>query len=314
MIEVSDIIKQFGTVHALKGVSFGAEEGDVVGLLGPNGAGKTTIIRILSSFFPPTSGVARVCGLDVIQDSLEIRRRIGYFIESVPLYSEMRVSAFLNFAAEAKKVGKRHKKDAVTEVLELCGLEHVKDRIIKNLSKGYRQRVGLAQALINRPEVLILDEPTIGIDPEQVYEIRNLIKSLSEKSTVIISSHILSEVDMLANKIIVMDKGLVIAEDTPENLRSLLQDRQITNVRIEGPPDLVLERLERMPGVCDVSRNEEISDSIFRYRIESEEKTDVSREICTLAFEHNWVLRGMESVKLNLEEVFLRLITKEKEH
>ena len=314
MIEVEGITKIFGTVTALKDVFLKVDKGDTVGLLGPNGAGKTTLIRILACFLPPTSGVARVCGFDVTRQSLDVRRRVGYFIESVPLYSEMRVSSFLTFIAGLKCNKKYNKKEVVSEAMELCGLGQVRNRIIKNLSKGYRQRVGLAQALINQPEVLILDEPTIGLDPEQLYEVRKLIKRLSNERTVIISSHILSEITMLCNKVVIMNKGQVIAEESPENLRSLLQNKDVTNVQIEGNPILVSEQLNRISGVSKVSKGKERTGNVFAYCIESKKGTDVCRELCKLPFKYNWVLREIKSVEMSLEEIFIRILANEKEN
>lgn len=308
MIEVDGVSRQFGSIAAVKDVSFKVERGEVVGFLGPNGAGKTTMMRILTCFIPPSSGVAKVDGLDVTRHSLEVRRKIGYFLERVAMYPDMRVYPFLRFAAEVKGVGRSRRKHAVYEAMEMCGLVHMKDRIINNLSKGYRQRVGLAQALLNNPEVLVLDEPTIGLDPEQVSEIRKVIKGLSGQRTVILSSHILSEVSMICSKVIIMDRGRVIAVDTPENLGSLLQEKVVTNVRIEGASASVQEALKKIAGVCKVEAREKISESVTKYRIETEKDTDICLDLNTLAFGNNWILREIQTEEMSLEEIFFKIV------
>lgn len=257
--------------------------------------------------------MARIAGLDVTSHSLEVRRKTGYFLERVALYPDMRVLPFLRFAAEVKGVGRASLKQAVNQAMEQCGLDHVKNRIINNLSKGYRQRVGLAQALLNRPEVLILDEPTIGLDPEQVSEIRRVIKGLSGERTVILSSHILSEVSMICSKVIILDSGKLIAVDTPQNLSRLLQEIVVTNVCIEGPNKEVLKQLGDLSGVSKVDDKDNISDKVFRYRIESEKGTDICAELNTLAFSNKWILREIQPVEMSLEEIFFKVVAKEGE-
>ncbi len=308
MIEADAVSRRFGSITAVKDVSFTVAKGEVVGFLGPNGAGKTTMMRILTCFIPPTSGVAKVDGLDVTQHSLAVRKKIGYFLERVALYPDMRVFPFLRFAAEIKGVARAKLNQAVYEAMEMCGLVHMKDRIINNLSKGYRQRVGLAQALLNQPEVLILDEPTIGLDPEQVSEIRKVIKGLSGERTVILSSHILSEVSMICSKVIIMDKGKVIAVDAPENLSNLLQERVVTHVQIQGTPAEVQAKLEKISGVTMVKVLENTADSVVKYRIESEKDMDICLELNTLAFEKQWVLREIQEVEMSLEEIFFKVV------
>ena len=314
MIEVENVKKEFGSVTALEGVSFGVEKGEAVGLLGPNGAGKTTIMRVLTCFFPPSTGVAKVCGMDVTHHSLEIRRKIGYFLENTPLYVDMSVSDFLFFVSKVKGVKRSYRKGAVSEAIELCSLNHVVNRLIGNLSKGYKQRVGLAQALINHPQVLILDEPTIGLDPEQVFEIRKLIKDLTGERTILLSSHILSEVNMLCNKIIIVDKGRTIAEDTPENLSSFLQEKIATKVQIEGDRSLVIRQIEKVKGVYKVSAQEKRADNTVEYLIESDKNLDFCKELCELAFKNTWVLREVQTLNLSLEEIFLRLIARDEDN
>ncbi len=310
MIEANNLTKRFGSITALKGVSFKVEKGEIVGFLGPNGAGKTTTMRILSCFIPPTQGEAKVAGLDVTKHSLEVRRKIGYALESASIYPDMRVLQFLNFAGELKGTGRRKLKQVVPETIELCGLQGVKSRIINNLSKGYRQRLMLAQALINQPEVLILDEPTIGLDPENVSEIRGLIKGLSGERTVILSSHILSEVSMICSKVIIMDKGKIITVDTPENIGLQLQDRLTTNLHIEGPTETVFDRLKQIPGICQVEIKEKISDKNCMYQVESEKDKDIFRDLNVLAFKNQWILREIHPIKMTLEDIFLKVVAK----
>ncbi len=312
MIEAEGISKQFGSIEAVKNVSFHVEKGEVVGFLGPNGAGKTTTMRILSCFIPPTSGTAKVGGLDVTRHPLEVRRKIGYSMERTSLYPDMRVTPFLRFAGELKGVGRRNLKQAVAEVIELCGLEKVSKRIINNLSKGYRQRLGLAQALINRPEVLILDEPTVGLDPENVSEIRQLIKGLTGERTVILSSHILPEISMICSKVLIMNNGRVMAVDTPARLGMLLQDRLVADIKIEGPQESDLASFEKISGVHHAQIQERISEKRFKFRLEFERDQDIYPALNTLAFEKKWVLREIQPVKMTLEDIFLQVVSKEK--
>ncbi len=291
MIRVENLTKVFGSISALHNVSFKIEKGESVGLLGPNGSGKTTTLRILTCFLPPTSGSVTVDGHDVIQDSMEVRRRIGYFPEKVPLYPSMKVSTFLNFVADVKGVGRGERKRKLSETMENCGLAGVAHRIIGNLSKGYRQRVGLAQVLINDPPILILDEPTVGLDPEQISEIRKLIKNLAKERTIFLSSHILPEVSMICHRIIIINEGRIIAEDTQENLAAQLQTASQFFVKIEGPHEEVRKRLEKIPGVVKVEEKEIISENIFGYLIKASKNVDVAREISSVVFSNGWVER-----------------------
>jgi len=311
MIEVNAVTKSFGSIAALQGVSLKAAKGDVVGFLGPNGAGKTTLMRILACFFPPTTGTARVAGFDVTRNSLEVRRKIGYFLESVALYPDMKVLAFLDFVAEAKGVPKHKRKRNVSEILDKCGLGRVSHRIIGNLSKGYHQRVGLAQALINEPEVLFLDEPTIGLDPEHVIEIRKLIKNLGGERTVVLSTHILSEASIVCNKIIIMNKGKIVAVDTTEKLGNRFKQNVQFLVQIEGSSEMVKKGLNEIAGVLDIQEKEKISEGVVDYLIKVNKNTDFHRELCSLAFKNRWILRKLQPLEMNLEDIFLKLIGKE---
>lgn len=311
MIRVENLTKVFGSISALRDVSFKIEKGESVGFLGPNGSGKTTTLRILTCFLPPTSGTVLVDGHDVIQDSMEVRRRIGYFPEKVPLYPWMKVSSFLDFVAEVKGVGRTERKGKLFETMESCGLAGVAHRMIGNLSKGYRQRVGLAQVLINDPPILVLDEPTVGLDPEQIAEIRKLIKNLAKERTIFLSSHILPEVSMICHRIIILHQGRIIAEDTQENLAARLQTASQFLVKIEGPPEEVRKRLEKIPGVVKVDEKERLSGNIFVYRIRARKDLDVAREISSVVFNSRWSLLEMRQLEMDLEEIFLNLITQE---
>ncbi len=218
MIEVENLTKYYGDRPAIDNITFRVEKGEILGFLGPNGAGKTTTMRILAGFFPPTSGIARVAGYDVVNNSIDVRRRIGYMPETIPLYKDMRVKEYLEFVAEVKGVPRKRRKSKIEKAMKECGTTEVYHRLIGKLSKGFQQRVGLAQALLHDPEVLILDEPTIGLDPKQIIEIRQLIKSLAGERTIILSTHILPEVSMTCQRVIIINEGKIIAMDTPENL------------------------------------------------------------------------------------------------
>src|SRR2546425_6376070 len=249
MIEVEHLTKHYGLVTAISDVSFSVAPGQIVGFLGPNGAGKSTTMRILACFMPASSGVARVAGHDVFRESMEVRRRIGYLPESVPLYTDMRVAAYLEFVAEVKGVSRAERRRRVADVMDRCMVADVQNRLIGKLSKGYRQRVGLAQAIVSDPEVLILDEPTIGLDPKQITEIRSLIKSLAGQHTVILSTHILPEVSMLCGGVIIINKGSVVARGTIDRLVEQVFPRARVQLQVAAPPDAVPAEIRRIPGV-----------------------------------------------------------------
>ena len=312
MIEINSVNKLFGSVLALHDISFHVEKGDIVGLLGPNGAGKTTLMRILSCFFTPSSGRVRIAGLDIATDSLSIRRKLGYFPEEVNIYPEMRVAEFLDFVAKLKGIPKTSRKEKISDILDACGLGDVRYRIIGDLSKGYRRRVGLSQALLNNPEVLLLDEPTIGLDPGQLLETRTLIKELSGQQTVILSTHVLSEVTQICNKVIILNKGSIVAVDTPERLETrLTKGTNSMLVQIEASEGKVIEKLKEMPKVIGVQTERTISSNCCDYLIEADKDVDIPRELCALSFKNRWILREIRSVKMNMEEIFLELVAKE---
>src|SRR6266702_4695429 len=252
MIEVERLTKSYGPLTAIRDVSFSVAPGEIVGFLGPNGAGKSTTLRILSCFMPASGGTAVVAGYDVFRESMEVRRRIGYLPENVPLYTDLRVAAYLDFVAETKGVPRGERKKRVADVMDRCMVADVQNRLIGKLSKGYRQRVGLAQAIVSDPEVLILDEPTIGLDPKQITEIRSLIKSLAGQHTVILSTHILPEVSMVCDSIIIINKGRVVAKGTQAELVQQVFPAARVEVEIGGRPEAVQASLRALPGVTSV--------------------------------------------------------------
>ncbi len=309
MIEVENVSKHFGSITAVDDISFSINKGEVVGLLGPNGAGKTTTMRILTCFFPPTRGKAKIAGYDVLESPLDVKRRIGYFPERAPLYPDTPVRSYLHFVAEVKGIGKSMRKEKVAKAMEECGISNVADRIIGNLSKGYRQRVCLAQALLHDPEVLILDEPTIGLDPEQVSEIRKLIKGMGGTRTIVLSTHILSEVSATCNRVIIIDKGKIVAIDSPENLTEKLKKFFEILAQIEGPPEAVIKILREIPGVLSVEKKEELSPSVFSYIIRSKKGENILKEIASIVCGNNWGLLEMKQISMSLEDIFLKLVT-----
>jgi gliding motility-associated transport system ATP-binding protein len=310
MIEVQNLTKYYGSIPAISDLSFSIGQGEVVGFLGPNGAGKTTTLKILTCFLPPTSGQAQVNGFDIHDDSLKVRARIGYLPENVPLYSEMTVTSFLTFAARAKGISPKETRDSVDEAVASCGLNSVQGRIIGHLSKGFRQRVGLAQALLNNPPVLILDEPTIGLDPAQVIEIRQLIKGLGRERTIILSSHILPEVSQLCQRVIILNKGRIVATDTVSNLTAQLQTSRMVHLTIQGPPEEVLPALTSQPGILRAVAREE---GIGKYTLEMNKDQDVRAQLAKMIVDRNWGLLEMASQELSLEEIFVQLVTEETE-
>ena len=311
MIEVEDLTKRYGSHLAIDGITFTVEKGQVLGFLGPNGAGKTTTMRILTCYFPPTSGKARVAGFDCFEDSLEVRKRIGYLPENVPLYKDMKVEEYLSFVAKIKGVETRQVKKMVGRVMDDCGIAGVSGRVIGELSKGYRQRVGLSQALVNDPEILILDEPTNGLDPNQIRDIRKLIKALSGERTVILCTHILPEVSMVCGRVIIINEGKVVAIDTPENLAQQLQKSSTVFVRIAGPADEVAVAIQAIEGVKSVERTRSSGDDAHAYIVEFDEGSNVTRTIPPAIVARNWDLLEIRSVEASLEDIFIQLVTKE---
>src|SRR2546422_773587 len=310
MIEVEHLTKNYGLVTAIRDVSFSVAAGQIVGFLGPNRAGESTAMRILACFMPASSGAARVAGHDVFHESMEVRRRIGYLPESVPLYTDMRVAPYLDFVAEVKGVPRAERRRKVADVMDRCLVTEVQNRLIGKLSKGYRQRVGLAQAIVSDPEVLILDEPTIGLDPKQITEIRSLIKSLAGQHTVILSTHILPEVSMVCGGVIIINKRAIVAQGAIDTLVEQVFPTSRLEVEIVGPPPVVRDRIRAIPGVLSV-QDQAPAQRGARYTGGAAPGRDVRAEIFQLAAQQRWDLLELKRVGMTLEEVFIRVVAGE---
>jgi ABC-2 type transport system ATP-binding protein len=310
MIQVDNLTKRYGPVTAIHDVSFNVDKGRIVGFLGPNGAGKSTTMKILSCFMPATGGTARVAGYDVFSQSLEVRRRIGYLPENAPLYPDLSVSSYLDFVAEIKGVGRAERRGRVADVMERCFVTDMQNRLIGKLSKGYRQRVGLAQALLGDPEVLILDEPTIGLDPRQIAEIRALIRSLAGQHTVILSTHILPEVSMVCDGIVIINHGRIVAQGTESELVQQVFPTARIEVRVTNASGDVGGALRAVPGVVAVEPLA-ARDGSVGFVVESERDRDVRGDLVRLVTGKNWALQELHQVGMSLEEVFIRVVAGE---
>jgi ABC-2 type transport system ATP-binding protein len=310
LITVEKLTKRYPAKTAIEGMSFQVEKGEILGFLGPNGAGKTTTMRIITGFIPATDGKVSVDGFDVFENPLDVRRRIGYLPENPPLYLEMTVSSYLRFVAKIKGVPKEKLDLEVKRVMERVNIIDVRDRIISKLSKGYKQRVGLAQALLNDPPVLILDEPTIGLDPKQIHEVRELIKELAGDHTVVLSTHILPEVEQTCHRVIIIDHGKIVAVDTPKNLRSQLQGAEHISIEVQGPFSDVVSKLKAMPGVVDVRKVGDV-DGRHKLQIESQLQKDVRSDLARTIVQNGWGLYELQSATMSLEDIFLKLTTAE---
>ena len=306
MIAVTDLTKRYAGRTAVAGISFTVARGEIVGLLGPNGAGKSTTMRILSCFMPATSGTVRVAGFDVFYQSDEVRRRIGYMPENNPLYPEMRVREYLKFRARLKGLNWRRSRERVGTVMEQCGLAEVGRRIIGQLSKGYKQRGGLADALVHEPELIILDEPTLGLDPHQIRAVRQLIKSLAQKHTVLISTHILPEAEMTCNRMLIMYDGKILAADTPDNLQRLMAGSSQIIAEIAAPADELRETWSQMPGIeqFDVSPCE---GEFQRCALTPHDGYDLRPAIFALALERGWIMRELTRSRHSLEDIYVQV-------
>lgn len=306
MIEVKNLSKHYGSKKAVDNISFTANEGEILGFLGPNGAGKSTTMNILTGYISCTEGQALIDGIDILENPIEAKSHIGYLPEQPPLYLDMTVKEYLCFIYDLKKC-KLPRNTHLKEICELVKIDNVYNRIIKNLSKGYKQRVGLAQALIGNPSVLILDEPTVGLDPNQIIEIRSLIKKLGQKHTLILSSHILSEVQAVCDKIVVINQGKIVADDTADNLsKSLSADHKLL-ARIDGPRDEIIKVIKGISGVEKVVADTQREKGVYEYNIEAQEGVDIRRDLFKRMAERNWYIVGLRSSELSLEDIFLRL-------
>jgi gliding motility-associated transport system ATP-binding protein len=310
MIEVEHLTKRYGPTRAVTDVSFRVETGEVLGFLGPNGAGKTTTMRVITGYLPPTEGTVRVAGFDVAEQAIEAKRRTGYLPESPPVYPDMTVSEYLAFAGRIKGVPRRDLKTRVAEVSEKCAIADVGGRQIGKLSKGYRQRVGLAQALIHNPEVLVLDEPTAGLDPKQIIETRELIRNLAGQHTVVLSTHILPEVSKTCERVVVISGGKVVAVGKPDELTRRLQGFETVLVTAEGPAAEVKERLERVAGVNLVEQHE-AADGRATFEVHAGKEDDVRAELARAVVESQWKLLELRSSGMSLEDIFLKLTTED---
>jgi len=310
MIEVERLSKRYGPTRAVTDVSFQVESGEVLGFLGPNGAGKTTTMRVITGFLPPTEGTVRVAGFDVVQEPIEAKRRTGYLPETPPVYPDMTVAEYLGFVGRIKGVARGELKTRISEVSEKCAIADVRARQIGKLSKGYRQRVGLAQAMIHNPEVLVLDEPTAGLDPKQIIETRELIKGLAGHHTVVLSTHILPEVSKTCERVVVISGGKVVAVGKPDELTHRLQGFETVVVTAEGPAGEMKERLERVAGVNQVEQRE-VSDGRATFEVHAGKEQDVRAELARAVVESQWRLLELRTSGLSLEDIFLKLTTKD---
>jgi ABC-2 type transport system ATP-binding protein len=310
LITVENLTKRYPAKIAIEGVSFQVEKGEILGFLGPNGAGKTTTMRIVTGFMPASDGTVSVDGFDVFEHPLDVRRRIGYLPENPPLYLEMSVEGYLRFVAKIKGVPKDKLDSEVKRVMDRVNIADVRERIIAKLSKGYKQRVGLAQALLNDPPILILDEPTIGLDPKQIHEVRELIKALAGNHTVVLSTHILPEVEQTCHRVVIIDRGKIVAVDTPQNLRFQLQGAERVFMEIQGPASEITSKLKAMPGVIDV-RAVGNNDGRTRFQIEGELRKDIRSDLARTVVQNGWGLYELQSVSMSLEDIFLKLTTAE---
>jgi ABC-2 type transport system ATP-binding protein len=310
VISVENLTKRYAAKTAIEGMSFNVEKGEILGFLGPNGAGKTTTMRIITGYMPSTDGTVKVDGFDVADQPLEVRRRIGYLPENPPLYPEMTVVGYLHFVARLKGVSGDKVQDEVVRAMDKVNIGDVQGRIIAKLSKGYKQRVGIAQALLNDPPVLILDEPTIGLDPKQIHEVRELVKGLAGNHTVVLSTHILPEVEQTCHRVIIIDRGKIVAVDTPQNLRSQIQGAARVLVEVEGPSEAVLTAIRAVPGVTD-ARKVSGSDSRNRFQAEGEVGKDVRIDLARTIVNKGWGLLELQSESMSLEDIFIKLTTAE---
>jgi len=314
LIEVENLTKAYGPVTAVDHVSFSVNEGEILGFLGPNGAGKTTTMRILTGFMPATSGTARIAGFDVMTQSLAVRRHIGYLPEAPPVYPDMTVDSYLDFVLRIKNVPADKRSARVADAVEKTGLGDKRKQLIKRLSRGYKQRVGLAQALVHDPLVIILDEPTVGLDPKQIIEVRHLIKNLAGTHTIILSTHILPEVSMTCDRVVIINKGKIAAVDTPQNLTTQLKGGQKVHVETDAPEQPLRELLAQVPGAGSIDVTPARPGGHATATVEIGGGKDVRNLIAAKIVEKGWPLYELRGVSLSLEDIFLQLTTEEPVH
>lgn len=313
MIEVRNLTKTYGQHHAVDDISFTVEDGEILGFLGPNGAGKTTTMNILTGYISATSGQAIIDGVDILDDPEGVKKKIGYLPEFPPVYNDMTVGEYLDMVSKLKKVKESERKKSVESVMEVVGISDMKKRLIANLSKGYKQRVGLAQALIGDPKIIILDEPTVGLDPKQIIEIRNLIKDLGKKHTIIFSSHVLSEVSAVCERVIIINKGKLVASDTPDNLSKQLQGANRLQIRVAAPEKQAMKIVRDIQGIKSVQYQGEREEGTSDIIVETEADLDVRKTVFNGMARSGYPLLMMRPLDLSLEEIFLKLTHLDKE-
>lgn len=311
MIEVNSVTKTYGSRKAVDNISFTVDSGEIVGFLGPNGAGKTSTMKMITGYMPPTSGSIKIAGFDIIDDSIKAKRHIGYLPEMPPLYLDMTVEAYLAFVSELKEVPRQSRKSIIDKVISEVGLKEVRNRLIKNLSKGFKQRVGLAQAIIGDPDVLILDEPTVGLDPKQIKEIREIIKKLGEKRTIILSTHILPEVSMICDRVIIINNGKIVAMDNTENLSGSLDKSKRYFLKVIGPIENIKPILVNLNGITDIKISPDKDKECVNIIVETVVDKDLRKDIFFLFAKNNIPIIEFRPVKHSLEDIFLKLTTEE---
>ena len=307
MIEVKNLVKLYGDHTAVDHLSFQIEKGKIYGFLGPNGAGKSTTMNIITGYIASTEGTVSIDGHDILEEPEQAKKCIGYLPEQPPLYFDMTVLEYLKFAADLKKIPKDKKNEMIQEVMDTVKITDMKNRLIKNLSKGYRQRVGLAQAILGYPDVIILDEPTVGLDPKQIIEIRDLIKNLKKKHTVILSSHILSEVSAVCDYVLIISHGKLVASDTPDNLSKLAAGSNNLSLIVKGEKESIRQLLSEIPGVKTITVNSAENENGWRVKLSTEESADIREEVFYKMAENHYPILEMQSEKVSLEEIFLEL-------
>ena len=312
MIKIEHLVKNYGTHCAVDDISFEVEAGEIVGFLGPNGAGKSTTMNILTGYLSSTSGRAMVAGIDILRDPIGAKKLIGYLPEQPPLYLDMTVEEYLNFNFDLKCC-KLDRKAHLAEICETVKIKDVYKKVIRTLSKGYRQRVGIAQALIGNPRVIIFDEPTVGLDPKQIIEIRNLIRGLGKEHTVILSTHILQEVQAVCDRIVIINKGKIVANEKTENISRVMEGSRRFNIKIAGPQKEILSTLKNMQGVSYVEALAERDGDAYTYLLESDFGVDIRKKLFFLLAERGWAMIGMEALGMNLEDIFISVVDKSEE-
>jgi ABC-2 type transport system ATP-binding protein len=312
LIEVEHLTKSYGQARAVNDISFQVDRGEILGFLGPNGAGKTTTMRVLTGYLPATSGTARIAGYDVFEQSMEVRKRIGYLPETPPLYPDMSVQDYLAFVARIKGVPAGEISRRLEEAMRMANITNKRYELIKRLSRGYKQRVGIAQAIVHNPDVVILDEPTVGLDPNQIKEVRHLIKGLAGEHTIILSTHILPEVEMTCDRVVIINKGRIVAVDTTENLTTQLKGGERVQVKIRGSQETIRKTLEKIEAVKHVELSPSDDSDVVGATIESEQGTDLRPQIAARVVSNGLDLLELRAVKLSLEDIFMQLTTEEK--